>query len=73
MNTPPTNDVAIAELRVEMRHLSDAVANLTTDVKDLTATLNQARGGWKAVAALSGLGGTIAGAVASIIANKLGS
>ena len=59
-------------MRAEIRHLAVAVTSLQADVKDLTAALNQARGGWKALAALSGLGGAMTGAIVSVIAKKIG-
>ena len=58
--------VELAELRVEVRHLANAVAELKGEVRQLTAALDQVRGGWKAVGALAGLGGAIAGALASL-------
>jgi hypothetical protein len=65
--------VELAELRVEVRHLAHAVGELKGDVKDLTTALNQARGGWKVIGAIAGLGGAIAGALTSaLIKLKLG-
>lgn len=58
--------VELAELRVEVRHLATAVGELKGEVKELTAALDQARGGWKMLGALAGLGGAVAGALASV-------
>jgi hypothetical protein len=65
--------IELAELRVEVRHLAGAVVELKGDVPDLTSALNQARGGWKAIGAIAGLGGAVAGALTSaLIKMKLG-
>ena len=63
--------VQLAELRTDMLHFGRAVDKLNVDVEALTEALNQARGGWKAIAAVSALGGAAAGMIAALAKIKL--
>ncbi len=63
-------DVEIAELRVEVKHLANAVDEFKIDIKELTMALNQARGGWKIIGALAGLAGAITGGVMSTVITR---
>ena len=65
-------EVEVAELRVEVRHLADAVEKMSSEVKTHTAALNEARGGYKALGALAGLAGAAAGALASLFLKTKG-
>jgi tetrahydromethanopterin S-methyltransferase subunit B len=64
MNDIPPRDFGKLEATVEqlenrlestVKHFESKVGELTTAVQDLTAALNQAKGGWKLLAAMGGL------------------
>jgi len=54
----------IGHMEAEIKNLTTAVSELTRKVDDITATLAEARGGWRTLMWVSGASATIGGLIA---------
>jgi hypothetical protein len=60
----------IGALKADVANLKEDVREVRVDVKQLVAVSEQAKGGWKVLAAVGGMGGAV-GAVLAKVAPKL--
>lgn len=61
------SDLQIVELEVKVKHIEESVGRLERKADDLLAFMNQAKGGWKTIALVAGVAGTIGALVGKLI------
>ena len=61
----------IGALKADVANLKEDVREVRTDVKQLVAVSEQAKGGWKVVAIVGGIAGSVSGFMATKLLPKL--
>jgi hypothetical protein len=56
----------IGHLKADMDSVHEDVTELKTDVKDVLAKINQAKGGWKTIIIVAGVSAAIGGSLAKL-------
>lgn len=67
-----TPEERIARLEVQMADVREDIGEIKDDVKAMRRTMDEARGGWKALAVVSGLSATVGGVIVKIAPQLLG-
>lgn len=61
------NESEIRHMREDIREIKEAIRETKVSMAAITATMQQVRGGWKALAAAGAVGGTIVAAAAKVV------
>ena len=69
MPETPISHREYGQLEAHVAQLREDVRALQATVNEMAAMMAQARGGWKAIALVGGIAGTLGGAIAWIIAH----
>lgn len=60
-------EIDIAILKTEVEYLKNHINEIRTDTKEIKETLHQARGGWKTLMIVAGIGSTVGALVTKFV------